>query len=166
MYVLCRTVYDEVQDSVSLSVECSAPAQIDVFADGCVFYAVHVDVGHQACRCVVLAGVYQSGEPFQLMGVCYFVESVCRGCHVVHVNDAADAAEAVFELVRAEEAGWWFGFLEEPEALVVGAYCCQIGLDVLVVLVPVQGDARRAVECQVGVVGACHAEAVGSFCRG
>ena len=166
LYVFCRTIDDKVLDSVSLSVERATPAQVNVLCNGCVFNALHVDIVHQACTQIIPAGIYHSREPFQLVSVANLIESVFCLLNIIEVEGTADVADAMLEVVRANEARWRFNLAEEPEALVVGSYRCHIRLNYLVVLVPVHGKAGRAVEGKINVVGTRHAEAIGAFAWG
>ena len=164
--VFCRTIDDKVLDSVSLSVERATPAQVNVLCNGCMLNALHVDIVHQACTQIVLSYIDHSREPFQLVSVANLIESVFCLLNIIEVEGTADVAYTMLELMRANEARWRFCLTEEPEALVVGSYCCHVRLNNLVVLVPVHGKAGRAVEGKINVVGTRHAEAIGAFAWG
>ena len=164
--VFCRTIDDKVLDSVSLSVERATPAQVNVLCNRRMFNALHVDIAHQTCTQVIPACIYHSREPFQLVAIRNLIETIFCLLNIIEVECTADVTDSMFELMRTKETGWRLYFAEEPEALVVGSYCCHIRLNNLVVLVPVHGKTRRTVEGKINVVGTRHAEAIGAFAWG
>ena len=99
LYVFSRPVDDKVLDSVSLSVEGSTPAQVNVLCNGRMLNALHVDIVHQACTQIVLSYIDHSREPFQLVSVANLIEPVFCLLNIIEVEGTADVADAMLEIV-------------------------------------------------------------------